>query len=80
MIDLDRIELDIECPKCKFVSKIFYRDARLRDVIICRGCKVNIQLDDHMNECRKVRRQLNEAMEELTNALSQLNKTITLRL
>lgn len=79
MIDLDRFEFVVECPKCSFTTKIFYRDARLRDVLICRGCKANIQLDDHMNECRKARRQFNAAMQELKDALAKLNTTITLR-
>lgn len=79
MIDLDRCEFEVACPNCNFATKIFYRDARLRDVLICRGCKANIQLDDHMNECRKARRQFNAAMQELEDALANLNTTITLR-
>jgi len=79
VIDLDRCEFEVECPTCNFATKIFYRDARLRDVLICRGCKANIQLDDHMNECRKARRQFNAAMQELEDALANLNTTITLR-
>lgn len=64
---------------CNFATKIFYRDARLRDVLICRGCKANIQLDDHMNECRKARRQFHTAMQELEDAIAKLNN-ITIRL
>lgn len=79
MIDLDRFEFEVECPKCSFASKIFYRDARLRDVLICRGCKANLQLDDHMNECRKARRQFHTAIQELEEAIAKLNN-ITIRL
>lgn len=79
MINLDQFEFEVDCPRCSFATKIFYRDARLRDVLICRGCKANIQLDDHMNQCRKARRQVNTAMEELEDALASLNNTITLR-
>lgn len=79
MIDLDRFEFEVECPKCSFASKIFYRDARLRDVLVCRGCKANIQLDDHMNECRKARRQFRAAIQELEEAIAKLNN-ITIRI
>lgn len=79
MIDLDRFEFEVECPKCSFATKIFYRDARLRDVLICRGCKANVQLDDHMNECRKARRQFHTAMQELEETIAKLNN-ITIRL
>lgn len=80
MLDLDRAEFEIECPRCNFATKIFYRDARLRDVLICRGCKANLQLDDHMNECRKVRKQINTAIRELEEEFSKLNKTLTFKL
>jgi hypothetical protein len=79
VIDIDRLEFEVECPECTFATKIFYRDARLRDVLICRGCKANIQLDDRMNECRKVRQQVSAAMQELGDALNNLNRTVTLR-
>lgn len=79
MINLDRFEFEVECPKCSFASKIFYRDARLRDVLICRGCKANIQLNDHMNECRKARRQFHTAIQELEEAIARLNN-ITIKI
>jgi hypothetical protein len=79
VIDLDRFEFDVDCPKCRFATKIFYRDARLRNVLICRGCKGNIQLNDHMNECRKARRQVHAAIQELEAAIAELNN-ITIRI
>lgn len=79
MINLDRFEFEVMCPQCSFATKILYRDARLRDVLICRGCKASIQLDDGMNECRKAKRQINAAIQELEDTLASLNKTITLR-
>jgi cell fate (sporulation/competence/biofilm development) regulator YlbF (YheA/YmcA/DUF963 family) len=39
-------------------------------VIICRGCKRNIRLNDHMNEVRKAERQLRKAFEDLEDTLS----------
>lgn len=80
MIDIDRASFDVECPQCSFTTKIFYRDARLRDVMICRGCKANIQLDDHMNECRKVRKQVASAIADLERTVATLNKTIRITL
>lgn len=79
MFDLDRIEFEVECPRCQFATKIFLREARLRDVLICRGCKANIQLNDNMNECRKARREVAAAMSELQAALTDFSQSITLR-
>ncbi|RSZ31568.1 hypothetical protein [Variovorax sp. 3P27G3] len=78
MIDIDRFSFDVECPECRFATKIFYRDARLRDVLICRGCKANIQLNDHMNECRKVRSQVSSAIADLERTVESLGKTFRL--
>jgi predicted RNA-binding Zn-ribbon protein involved in translation (DUF1610 family) len=40
-MDLDKATLEFQCPHCGFIVDFCYRDARLRDVLICRGCKVN---------------------------------------
>jgi hypothetical protein len=79
-MDLDRMTFFVECPKCEFTIRILYRDARLRDVLICRGCKANVRLDDSMNQCRNARRQFNNAIRELEDAVSKLNKTFKIRL
>lgn len=79
MLDIDYMSFDVECPKCKFKLEVLFKDARLRDVLICRGCKSNIQLDDHMNECRKARKQLEAAFRELNQSLSSLSQTINIR-
>jgi hypothetical protein len=70
MIDLDVLNIDITCPRCGFYNEISFRQARLRDVIICRGCKANIQLDDHMNECRIARQSLSRALARLAQDLN----------
>jgi len=69
MIDLDNFNIEIPCRRCGFYNRIKYKQARIRDVIICRGCKINIRLDDHMNQCRKARIQVKEALNNLLNAL-----------
>lgn len=80
MLNLDRIELDLECPTCRFGFRIYFREARLRKVVICRGCKASIQLDDRMNECRKARRQFSKALQHFEASLAGLSKTITVRI
>lgn len=79
MFNLDKVALEIPCPSCRFENSIFYRQARLRDVLICRGCKANIRLDDRMNECRKARYQVSRAIQELERTLASLSKTLTIK-
>ena len=71
--------LSAACPLCDFENPFTLKQARLRDVIICRGCKANIRLDDQMNECRKAVRQIERAISELRDSLKNLNLTITLK-
>ena len=70
MIDLDLIEVNIDCPLCNFKNEIFLKNIRLKDVIICRGCKKNIQLNDHMNTFRKAKRDIERQITELQNILT----------
>jgi len=75
-MDLDKFSFDISCPQCRFSLSVRYRDARLRDVLICRGCKANIRLDDNMNQCRKARRQFCQALDNLRASLGNLSITL----
>lgn len=73
MINLDRHEIDFQCPNCEFFNRIQLRQARLRDVVVCRGCKSNIRLDDQMNETRKALRSIRRAMNSLEESLKGMS-------
>ena len=76
MINLNNQTIEFPCPRCGFHNTISFKQVRLRDVIICRGCKSNVQLDDWMNECRKAERTVRKAMQELEKNLKNLNVKI----
>lgn len=76
-MDIGKHTIEIECPKCRFHNPIYFKQARLRDVIICRGCKVNIQLDDQMNECRKAIRSVKQSIRQLEESFTNHKITIS---
>ena len=76
MLDLDYLDLEVDCPKCGFGNGFRFRQARLRDVIICRGCHRNISLDDNLNTCRKARESVQRAMDDLMGSLSSLGNIV----
>jgi hypothetical protein len=78
MFSLDKLPIEFHCPKCGFLNELFFKQARLRDVIICRGCKSNIQLDDQMNECRKAEKRIRTAMREFEAMLGNIEIRIDL--
>jgi hypothetical protein len=73
-IDLDKAEVGIESPRCQFYNPVFLKQARLRDVIICRGCKANIQLDDCTDTVSKVRQSVRRALAEFIEAVGRLGR------
>lgn len=73
MIDFDKHGIDIRCPECSFYNPIWLKQARLRDTIICRGCKANIRLDDQMNETRKAIKSIRRALIELEETLKEMS-------
>jgi hypothetical protein len=79
MIDVDNLDLEGACPRCGFVYQFTLKQVWLRDVVICRGCKCNLQLDDHLNTARKARTAIRQAFGELEKSLNSL-RTIRLRL
>lgn len=73
MINIDKHEVDFQCPNCDFYNTVQIKQARLRDVVICRGCKSNIRLDDQMNETRKAVRSTRRAMNALEETLKGMS-------
>lgn len=78
MIEIGDYEVEIQCPRCDFYNPIFIKQARLRDVVICRGCKNNIHLDDHMNQVRKAERDIKKQVERLFNSFDDITINISL--
>lgn len=79
MIDLDTKTIAFQCPNCDFYNEAFLKQVRIRDVIICRGCKSNIHLDDYMNQYQRARRSIKKAFRDLERTIDGMNKTLTIR-
>lgn len=62
MFDLDRIEIEVCCPRCHFYGPANLKQVRLGDIVICRGCKANISLVDYMHEVANARERLATAL------------------
>ena len=73
-INLDKCEIFVDCPRCQFANPIWLKQARIRDVIICRGCKSNIQLDDSMNTVRKTIRSIHRSLNALRELVESFNR------
>jgi len=79
MINIDNHKIDIRCPSCQFLNTITLKQVRIRDVIICRGCKVNIRLEDYLNTARKAIRSIRRAFTALEKQIRKTHK-MTIRL
>jgi hypothetical protein len=74
-INIDKFEVEVGCPLCGFANPICLKQARLRDVVICRGCKANIQLDDSMNTVRKAYQSIRRSIRELGETIERINRS-----
>ena len=77
MIDLDAIEVPLICPNCEFYNPVTTKQARLSDVLICRGCKANLQCVDALGQLANARSAIQKQFDELAELF---RKPITLTL
>lgn len=77
MINLDNHEIELTCPSCEFYCYVTLKQVRLKDPVICRGCRATINFDDHMNTTRKTLRSINRAMRDLEETLRNFGNVTT---
>jgi len=75
---LDKEEIEISCPKCGFFNYVFFKQIKLNNVIICRGCKINLRLDDYLGECASAERKIKRELRDLENSLKGFSVTLKL--
>ena len=73
---LDDETIVVECPQCRFETDVTLREIRLRDAIICRGCKAILQLDDYMCQIRKAQLSIERALCELEQSFGNITSEI----
>jgi len=78
MINISAVEMELDCPRCKFKNPFTIKQAEQRVLIICRGCHCNIRLDDSVNTVRNAMRSIDRAMRDLHDTLKSIG-TITIR-
>lgn len=71
MLDIDSYTIDIQCPRCRFHNSVTIKQVRLEDVVICRGCKANIQYRDHMRSTHKAVQDLRRQLRQLEQRMAQ---------
>jgi hypothetical protein len=77
---IDKASIDVPCPRCAFHNRVTVKQVRLRDVVICRGCKANIRLEDQMNTVRIAERMVRQSIEELSDSIKALNMTLKIKM
>jgi hypothetical protein len=65
MDPLDKVTLEFDCLTCGFSNPATMGQIRLGDVVICRGCKATIRLDDVMGDVGKARQLIRDMISNL---------------
>lgn len=71
MIDFNRIWIDIECSKCKYIVEFQMIDVKTGKTIFCHNCKINIELEDNSASVHTGLESINNAMQKLENTLKK---------
>jgi len=61
--NFDRKEIEIDCPKCKLGNWAQLGQIKRREYLICRGCHLNILLEDHLGSVQMALNKLNRIFE-----------------
>jgi transposase-like protein len=56
--DMDKKEVEIECPVCKLQNWVRLGEIRRREYLVCRGCHTNILLEDHLGSVQRIVRKI----------------------
>ena len=67
---IEKQVIEFNCPECDFISQATIKQVKVQDVIICRGCKSNINLIDNLGSAKKAIHSITKAIDGLQDQLS----------
>jgi hypothetical protein len=74
MIDLSKIWLDIECPRCHYGIQIQMIDVKCEKTIFCHNCKITIELSDNEGSVHSGIDKISSSLNELENTLKKFGR------
>jgi hypothetical protein len=57
--------IEFQCPECQFYNVASMKQIINKARIICRGCKINIQLSDGSGDIKNAEKQISGLMNEI---------------
>jgi hypothetical protein len=69
MTGLDGATFSFPCPECKFLNSTTLLEVRLGRRIICRGCKINLCLNDGRPSVKNAVRRIDREIESLSETI-----------
>lgn len=75
VIDLSETPLTLTCPNCESAIKILVRDVQLEKTVLCSSCQSKIDITcKNPEEIQKMQ----DSLDDLSDAVKKMNKTIKL--
>lgn len=71
---IDRHQIPVECPRCRYTTDITVREARLEVSYLCPGCRSTIRFIED-GSTRSGLRQVRRAGERLQRSFEKLNRS-----
>jgi hypothetical protein len=71
MIDLGAAEIELPCPYCNFCNTVLIKQIKSGEMIICSGCKRDIDLTQYSNNISETEREMDDALSALQEKLKK---------
>jgi Zn ribbon nucleic-acid-binding protein len=74
MFNLNKMWIDFNCPKCRYIDTIQLIDAKTERTVYCHNCKSSIKLIDSEASVHQGIQKINDSMEQLENLFKNFGK------
>jgi len=72
MLEFSNQKIYFTCRLCHFLNSASLKQISFSNVIICRGCKANIRLQDNLGSTKKAINAIERSIEDLIDAFKSI--------
>ncbi len=75
-MDISNQKIEFECPNCHSKVPITLGQAEKEEIVVCPGCKKNIQLRDKDGSVSQSRHDIEKGIKDLQEEIKKINKNL----
>lgn len=79
-MDISNKKIEFECPNCHSKVSITLEQAEKEEIVVCPGCKKNIQLSDKDGSVKQSKHDIEKGIKDLQEEIKKINKNLKFNL